>query len=177
MHKASTLLFRAADSCGMGGVDVSAPGSSSAAVSGLVPGAGQSSPGFSLPSRLCPGLRFRTAGGSDFRGGLNFRVPHSSQFLVAQTSVCGVPLQPHGWRTSQDQSETHKLKSMLPASGKGKIEDRKTRTLEHHKDAPPVRSKSFKGWATRQLKRSHSCPLRLERRASVILCRMLPFPA
>ncbi len=74
MHEASAFLFRAADSCGMGGVDVSAPGSSSAAVSGLVPGAGQSSPGFSLTSRLCQGWRFRTGGGSDFRGGLNFRV-------------------------------------------------------------------------------------------------------
>lgn len=55
MHEASALLLRAADSSGMGSVDVSTPRSSSAAVSGLVPGSGQSSLGFSLPSRLCPG--------------------------------------------------------------------------------------------------------------------------
>jgi len=36
MHEASALLFRAADSGGMGGVDVSASGPSSSAVSGLV---------------------------------------------------------------------------------------------------------------------------------------------
>ena len=36
MHEASALLFRAADSGGMGGVDVSASGPSSAAVSVLV---------------------------------------------------------------------------------------------------------------------------------------------
>ena len=45
-------------------------------------------------------------------------------------------------RTSQDQSETHRLKSMLPASGKGRIEDRKTRTLAHRKGEPPVSSKT-----------------------------------
>jgi hypothetical protein len=48
-------------------------------------------------------------------------------------------------RTSQDQSETHRLKSMLPASGKGRIEDQKTRTLERHKSAAPkvqIRSKA-----------------------------------
>src|ERR1700676_591605 len=38
MHEASPLLFRAADSGGMGGVDVSAYGPSSSAVWGLVPG-------------------------------------------------------------------------------------------------------------------------------------------
>src|ERR1700738_4731392 len=36
MHEASALLFRAAYSGGMGGVDVSASGPSSSAVSGLV---------------------------------------------------------------------------------------------------------------------------------------------
>ena len=35
MHEASALLFRAADSGGMGGVDVSASGPSSSAISGL----------------------------------------------------------------------------------------------------------------------------------------------
>ena len=37
MHEASALLFRVADSGGMGDVDVSASGPSSAAVWGLVP--------------------------------------------------------------------------------------------------------------------------------------------
>ena len=56
----------------------------------------------------------------------------------------------HISRTSQDQSETHMLKFVLSASGKGRIEDRKTRTLEHHKGAPPVSSQPLKIWAARQ---------------------------
>ena len=40
MHETSALLFRAADSGGMGDVDVSTSGPSSAAVWGLVPGEG-----------------------------------------------------------------------------------------------------------------------------------------
>jgi len=37
---------------------------------------------------------------------------------------------------------------MLPASGKGKIEDQKTRTLQQRKGAPPGSSKPLKGSAT-----------------------------
>jgi hypothetical protein len=45
--------------------------------------------------------------------------------------------------------KAHGLKLTLPASGKGRIEDRKTRTLEQHKSAPPLSSKSLNGWGTR----------------------------
>jgi len=42
--------------------------------------------------------------------------------------------------------KTHRLKSVPPASGKGRIEDQKTRTLEHHKDATPkVQNRSKAG--------------------------------
>ena len=41
--------------------------------------------------------------------------------------------------------KTHIPKSALPAGGEGRIENQKTRTLERHKGAPPVRSRSLKG--------------------------------
>ena len=49
-------------------------------------------------------------------------------------------------RSSQDESETHILKFVLSASGKGRIEDQKTRALVHRKDAPPkVQNRSKAG--------------------------------
>jgi hypothetical protein len=156
MHEASAFLFRAADSCGMGGVDVSAPGSSSATVSGLIPGAGQSSPGFSLPSRLCPVWCFRMAGGPGFGCRLNFRVPHYSRFLrrVRVFLPCGTPR-----ARRKDRSES--------ASGKGRIEDQKIHILEDRKDAQPVSSKPLKGFATLRLGQKS----RADRR-----CKLSPSP-
>ncbi len=97
------------------------------------------------------------------------RVPHSSRFLsrvrvflpcgtprarrkapVAQTSVCG-EFAPATWVAhAKINRKTYGPKSVLPASGKGRIEGQKTRTLEHTSRATRS-SKTLKGWAPASL--------------------------
>jgi hypothetical protein len=123
----------------MGGLDVSAPRSSSAPVSGLVPGHVQSSPGFALPSKLCPVWSFRMAGGPGLGEGRIL----GSRTLHGFCEGCGFFfLAKHAAREDKDRSES--------ASGKGRIEDQETRTLEHHKGAAPkVQKRSKAGPPTR----------------------------
>ena len=72
MHEASALLFRAADSGGMGGVDVSASGPSSAAVSSVVPARGPY-------ENSHFDFRFCSCGGASGRSGVNCPVDSRSR--------------------------------------------------------------------------------------------------
>jgi hypothetical protein len=139
MHEASALLFRAADSCGMGGVDVSAPRSSSAPVSGLVPGAGQSSPGFSLPSRLCPVWCFRMAGGPGLEEGriLGCRTLHGFR------EGCGF------FFRAEHVARERRTDRNRPAR-KGESRIGKHAPLNSARVSHPNNSKSIKCWRTRQ---------------------------